>query len=259
MPGAVGGDAFKMYYAVDHAPPGRRLEAATTVAVDRVIGLGAMFILVAASVSLPYIVGQGDPVVDQLVQTLAAKLGPLGKPFAVFLLIAGVLALGMFHGGVRDWAIVQRIRARLPAQAGKAFALGDRMARSFVQSVRSPGPTLVAVLLSCAAHIATVYCFFVLGRAIGETSLGFGRYVMVVPIGLLVNAIPGSPGGLGIGENAYEALFAIVQPAGAPALGAEICVLWRLVTFFWNLLGGIAYVLHRRGEADPALLQSDEA
>ena len=250
MPGAVGGGAFKMYYVVEHAPPGKRVEAATTVAVDRVIGLAAMFILVAIAVTAAYLLGQGDEKVDKLVQAVAGKLGPLGTPFAVAALVGGVLSLGLFHPGVRDWAIVQRIRRRVPG-----VAVGERVILVFFRSLRSPWPMFLAVLLSCASHMATVGCFYAMGRAIGETKLSFWQYVMVVPIGLMVNAIPGPPSGIGLGEAAYDYLFAVME--AAPGMGGNICVLWRIVTFAWNLVGGVAYVLHRRGEADPALLQSE--
>ncbi len=254
MPGAVGGDAFKMYYAVENAPPGKKVEAATTVALDRLIGLGAMFILVGVAVAAPVVAGSHDAVVDQVVSALGARLGPLGKPLAAALLVAGVLALGVFHPGVRDWALVRRVRERLPGGS-----VGGRVIRTFVRTARSPWPIAAAVVLSCAAHLSTVACFFVVGRALGETALGPGRYVLLVPIGLMVNAIPGSPAGIGIGEAAYEKLFEIaLGPAGGPSPGADICVIWRLVTLTWNLGGGIVYVLHRRGERDAALVKSGE-
>jgi uncharacterized membrane protein YbhN (UPF0104 family) len=251
MPGAVGGDAFKMYYALDHAPEGKKVEAATTVAVDRVLGLGAMFLLVVVAATVPSLLGTPDAVVTNVVRLLSAWAGPIGKPAAVLLVLFILGCLATFHPGVRDWAIIRQIREKIPGAK-----VGGRAFRAFVRSIRSPVPVLLAVACSCCAHLCTVACFFVIGRAIGENTLGLSRYVLLVPIGLMVNAIPGSPAGIGIGEAAYEKLFEIALGAGVSSPGADICVVWRIMTIGWNLIGGVIYVLHRRGEPRPSLVRS---
>jgi hypothetical protein len=252
MPGAVGGDAFKMYYVVEHAPPGKRVEAATTVAIDRVIGLGAMFVLVAVAALAPKALGHPDTVFDKVIGALSDGMGPLGRPLAVLGVVGALLVLACFHPGVRDWRLVRKVRERFPGSS-----VGGRIIRTFFRSIRSPWPVILACILSCCAHLCVVACFYTVGQALGEDALGLSRYVLIVPIGLMVNAIPGSPAGIGIGEAAYERLFAIALGAGVRSPGADICVVWRFVTIIWNLAGGVVYVLHRRGEPDPALLPSD--
>jgi len=253
MPGAVGGDAFKMYYVVEHAPPEKRVEAATTVAIDRVIGLGAMFVLVAVAAIVPHLLGHEDSVFTKVLDALGAGMGGLGRPAAIAAFVGLLGVLACFHPGVRDWALVRKVRERFPGSS-----IGGRILRTFFHAVRSPWPILAAVLLSCGSHLFTVACFFVVGQALGETTLGLSRYVLIVPIGLMVNAIPGSPSGIGIGEAAYERLFSIALGAGVPSPGADICIAWRAVTLLWNLVGGVIYVLHRRSEPDPSLLTSEE-
>lgn len=252
MPGAVGGDAFKMYYAVEHAPSGKKVEAATTVAMDRMIGLGSMFLLVAIAMLVPPLLGRTDTVFSDVSRAVGDQFSPLWTPLGIAAGVGIILLGASFHPGVRDWKLVAGIRERVPG-----MRYGARIVDVFVQTIRSPWPLLAAILLSCAAHLATVACFFVVGRALGETALGVGRYVFLVPIGLMVNAIPGSPAGIGIGEAAYEKLFAIALGPSLASPGADICIVWRAITIAWNLVGGIVYVLHRRGEPDPALLKSE--
>jgi uncharacterized membrane protein YbhN (UPF0104 family) len=252
MPGAVGGDAFKMYYAVEHAPSGKKVEAATTVAMDRVIGLASMFLLVAIAMLVPPLLGRTDTVFSDVSRAVGHQFDRLWTPLGIMGGIGIVLLGASFHPGVRDWKLVARLRDRVPG-----MRYGKRILDVLIQAVRSPWPLIAAVLLSCTAHLATVACFFVVGRALGETTLGLGRYVFLVPIGLMVNAIPGSPAGIGIGEAAYEKLFAIALGSAAASPGADICVVWRAITIAWNLVGGAVYVFHRRGEADPALLKSE--
>ena len=61
MPGSVGGDPLRAYYATRHAPPGRRVEAATTVLVDRALGLGTLLVICVVGLALqPFLSGASE-------------------------------------------------------------------------------------------------------------------------------------------------------------------------------------------------------
>ena len=58
---------------------------------------------------------------------------------------------------------------------------------------------------------------------------------------MLANALPLTPGGIGIGEAAFEALFQSVGAMG----GAETILAWRVLTTLIDLAGGALLLLGR--------------
>lgn len=60
-------------------------------------------------------------------------------------------------------------------------------------------------------------------------------------LGFLANALPVTPGGLGVGEAAFEALFRIVGTAG----GAQLMLGWRVGMLPVSVLGGFLYMRGR--------------
>jgi uncharacterized membrane protein YbhN (UPF0104 family) len=61
---------------------------------------------------------------------------------------------------------------------------------------------------------------------------------LITLFGFFANALPVTPGGLGVGETAFDTLFRF---AGATT-GAELLVAWRLGMVPFCLLGWLLYV-----------------
>jgi hypothetical protein len=64
-------------------------------------------------------------------------------------------------------------------------------------------------------------------------------------LGMLANALPVTPGGIGVGEAAFEQLFAL---AGGVAGGAMLILSWRIGMLPICLLGLIFYAFGIRSE-----------
>jgi len=92
---------------------------------------------------------------------------------------------------------------------------------------------LGAFVLSLLIQATVVAAIVLLVLANGETALNW-QIVLVIPFGMLANALPLTPGGLGVGEVAFEALFQSVGATG----GAEAILSWRVVTTLIDLCGG---------------------
>ena len=98
---------------------------------------------------------------------------------------------------------------------------------------------VAAVLQSMLIHltaVAVIYLCSVHSRA----GLGFLEVFVATPIGLLVNAIPLSPGGLGIGENAFEILYRAI----GGQQGATSFLLARIFLYSPALVG-LVYIAQR--------------
>jgi glycosyltransferase 2 family protein len=151
-----------------------------------------------------------------------------------------------FSGRVRHSRAVEWMFAKMP--------LGNYGMRIFDTVHRlgeHPGPLAAASVLAMASQGLTVAILLTLAWA---TSPGdpVARAAIVVPLGLLANTVPLTPGGLGIGEAAFDRLFRI---AGMVS-GAEAMLSWRLLTTVLSLLGLLFYlqgrerVVHGRKTAD---------
>lgn len=230
MPGAVGGDPFKIYYVAEHAPPGKKVEAGTSVFLDRFVGLASMAAIVVATVAVVKIIDPADDAFFEAARHLGERLRPV-----VRLLVAGAIA------GAILIAVFLHPRVRRQGEGGPTIA--GRIALSFGRAALTPGATAAAFSVSVLAHAATIFAFVVLGRTLGD-DLPAARYGQLVPIGLMIQAIPGPPAGIGVGEAAFEALFAIALRAST-SLGGEICAIWHLIVLVHNVAGGVVYVLYR--------------
>ncbi|MCO5171236.1 MAG: flippase-like domain-containing protein [Planctomycetes bacterium] len=233
IPGAVSGDAVKMYY-IGRLAPGKREEAWTTVFVDRLIGMAALVSLstIATVANLDFMLGR-----PELRNTALTML-------AVLLALSGtglVLSLGVG----RRTVVFESFRARLP------FTDGLRRAyHAMLRLGRRPGTVVLALLISLFSHASAVVLAFILGHAADERSLDFVQYCVVVPVALFSNAVPLTPGGIGVGETVLGNLFAWSN--GDFAAGTTIMLLYRLTLYALALIGAALYVAHRSEVVVPA-------
>ena len=70
--------------------------------------------------------------------------------------------------------------------------------------------------------------------------------VVLIPLGFLVNALPLTPGGLGVGEVAFDKLFALAGLAG----GVEALLAWRVLTTVIDISGLVFYLQERQTYID---------
>lgn len=96
---------------------------------------------------------------------------------------------------------------------------------------------LKAIGYSILGQLTTYVGIGLLGSIL-EINMSILTYLLVLPMCMIVNAIPVAPGGLGVGEIGFATIF---QLFGAGS-GAELAVLFHLVFFlFATGLGGVIY------------------
>jgi len=212
LPGAVGGDLIKIYYATagNH---GRKPEVATIVLLDRMAGLFAM--LTWPVLAMPFF--------PQLWQSAPALRIILG------LAVAAAVAMAATFVGSRIWA-------KLP--------LG-RLAAKVLNTLdccrRNPRASLLALAASLVAHTLSVTVMLLLARAIDPAGFSWAMAVLI-PLGFVANTLPLTPGGLGVGEAAFDKLFALAGLQG----GAETLIGWRMLTILAGLAGLVFYLQGRK-------------
>jgi uncharacterized membrane protein YbhN (UPF0104 family) len=237
VPGGTGADVVKLYYlASEHR--GRGLEAATILLVDRLI---ALFSLLAVALTLGVVQG-GFLFETALGRGLAATAGGI-------MLVQGLLTLVAWSDALRGTGAYRWLTERAP---------GGTAIRRVADALRQLGlrrmSVAQAVGLSMVGHLSIVCMFGFSSRVLfrGEDTL---LVVVLALFGMIANAIPLTPGGLGVGEAAFDRLLALVSIPG----GAALLLVWRAATIPFAALGFGFYILgpRRREGRSPAVRQRD--
>lgn len=240
MPGSVGGDVFKMYYVAKQTP--HRTRAVVSVLIDRILGLLALVILGGVMATYQYVAAPNKN--DAMARAcLNVSLGSV----AIMVMVAFGMAV-IFQPTVRKLLGLEYILNRLPMQAQV------EKARDATRIYRArPVLMLVMLLITLPVHLTVVVSTMLCGQAF-DLSIDPLYYFTIVPVIVLVGAIPISPQGAGVME-----IFAIMLTQQQGATVSEAFVLTmsiRMVQILWNLTGGI-FVL-RGGYHAPTALEQKE-
>ncbi|MHA1570207.1 MAG: lysylphosphatidylglycerol synthase transmembrane domain-containing protein [Alphaproteobacteria bacterium] len=215
LPGAVGGDIVRGYYIFRHAPQAR-VAGATSILLDRGVGLLAFVMLAVAAFAASSLGGDLPP--------LLIRMGW----FASLLLLAAVVWLAL------------------------AYSFGPRVARHAPKRWRTQASDLIEMLRAQKAGLAGILClslisaafmlaaFMAAAAAIGV--LAGGHILMVTPAVVVANNLPISLGGLGVGEATAAMLFGQIGIAE----GAAIMILVRAGLLLWRFTGAALLILPRR-------------
>jgi uncharacterized membrane protein YbhN (UPF0104 family) len=97
---------------------------------------------------------------------------------------------------------------------------------------RSPWTLFKVLGASILANLSLVGVTALGVLAVNPSGLAL-KMCLVIPMGYIANSLPLTPGGLGVGETAFHALFDITGLRG----GAEALLCWRIWSAFIGILG----------------------
>ncbi|HEY3231214.1 MAG TPA: lysylphosphatidylglycerol synthase transmembrane domain-containing protein [Roseiflexaceae bacterium] len=219
LPSSIGGDITKMVML--SSDPAQREIAVSSVLMDRVVGMAVVIIVgLGAALALPVV--RTDPRVMTALLIICAVFAAVMAMLFNRRLLA--LLSRLLPGGVR---------ARLSAPASRIY---DALA----MLRRHPGALLGSVGASLLLQITVCCSVYMAGHAFGIETEPLA-YFALVPIGLAITALPISINGLGVQDNAFVLLFAIVGVTAAPALSLSLYV--HLMRNSFGLIGGALFAL----------------
>lgn len=221
LPGAAGGDIAKLAYAT-RENHGRRAEVATVLVLDRLAGILSLVLLPV--LFAPFFTGllRSVPVLRRLLY-MDALLAAL--------MLAGT-AIVMFFGPARAW--VATLLRRWPGIQRLALRVMDAVA----VHGKFRGTLLCALALSILANLALIVVTAMGLYAVNPAAVSM-KLTLIAPIGHLVNSLPLTPGGIGVGESAFDVLFKLAGMSG----GAETLLCVRVWNILIGLLGLVVYLL----------------
>jgi len=232
MPGGVGGDVVKAYYFAKENP-GSSIVAATSVLMDRILGLFAMVIM-----ALVVMLYDLDHVMS--VATLRTLLFVIVALFFAFLIgLSLVFSTGLYEKGV--------LKALL-----KKLPLSDKLIKLY-ESMHLYGKNnkrmVLILLLSVISQTCCIFFLILAGYAAGFPEVPVKTYFLVAPLGFMATAIPISPAGVGVGQAAFYFLFNIYTGKSSD-LGPTVITAYQVSTFALSMIGAFYYLRRKGTEGD---------
>ncbi len=224
VPGGVGGDLVKGYY-IAHASPHAKISAALTILMDRLIGLFSMLVIALAMMIYRWDIVSSTREFLVIFQMLSLIM-------AAFI----VLWAQIFSRRLYELKWVDAILNRLPK--------GSVLLRTYEYLMlyrHHKNTFFITFFLSVVAQIFAILFFIVAGYGLGYTDMPLSVYFFVIPIASMIQAIPVSPAGVGVGQAATYFLFNTVRPGAGP-IGAAATTASQIVQFSFGLIGAYFYL-----------------
>jgi uncharacterized protein (TIRG00374 family) len=231
MPGSVGGDIIKA--AALAGGQSRRTVAVATVIMDRVIALWALVWFVALSGGVFWFAGWMDGE-----ERVASE-----RIILVSVAVVVVSALVWLVMGLLPEHRAERFAGRLeqlPKVGGSAaeFWRAVWMYRCRQKSVA------VVFFMSWVSHLGFVIAFYCCAMALWTAELGaipkLWQHFLLVPIGMVMQALVPTPGGAGAGEWSFGALYGLF--GAAEANGVLGSLVQRVINWTLGLVGFFIYM-----------------
>jgi uncharacterized membrane protein YbhN (UPF0104 family) len=247
LPSSVGGDVIKAAFLAREQS--RRAAAVATVVMDLAVALVGVLWFVALLGGAFWLTdnlqGEGGTQ-SRLLITLAATAAG-GS-------VAAWLALGLLPAH-RAERFAGRLR-RLPRVGGAAAEFWWSV---WLYRCRT-GSVALALLVSWASLIGFVLTYYFCVRSLGGDDAGLtiptlAQHFLLVPVGLVIAAVPLFPGGAGIAEAGFGALYGwygCSAAAGVLGMLVQRVLTWALGLLGYAACGRIRGALPADGSAAPA-------
>ncbi len=220
MPGAVGGDLLKGWYITHHSPRDKRLEAAVTVFVDRLIGLiGTIMMGAFASLFV------GSEVAYRGIQIRWLSWGIFAA------MVIGSMVFFSRH--LRRGLFLSKLLEKLPFAA--QLRQIDEAIRIFRRHILT---VLRALFLTVVLQGLTIVAIWFITKALHFENVRFVYCLIIMPIVWLIGSMIPVPGGVGVIEGCITFLFCLAinpdDPTSEAAVGkaAALALMNRVVILY---------------------------
>lgn len=224
MPGGVGGDLIKGYYTVKKNPR-QKTAAATSVLLDRLIGLASMVTLALFSLLFQY---------ELLLENISLKFLMLSLfgVFVAFVLLFLVGTSSRWMAFIKRQKIIQKFNVK-----GIPFRVLD----SFHSVAKDRMLLLRTFVLSSLSQTCMIVLVYILANSVFDLSVSLQIVYFAVPLTMIVTALPIAPAGIGVGQVAMYSFFELMK-VSQPEIGATAITVIQIMLFAWGLLGSYYYL-----------------
>lgn len=211
---------FSRAYMIFRQTPDAKRKGAISILVDKVASLAALLLWACVCVAFKY---------DAMAHS------PLFTVVSVFLVMGGLffaVFVGMLFVNKRRLGVSQWIEKRF---AGSAIGEQILMVSEAFYLFRSSPKVLLSVLgISVLNQAIMILILYQLGILLGGV-MGFLDVGISGPVTILLNMLPISPGGIGVGEVAYAQINAILNSSSSMTISGTVFLTFRIITIVTSL------------------------
>lgn len=237
LPSSVGGDLLRAWYVTKHTD--KKLQAAFSVFVDRIIGLSGIVIMAFFSYMFFPAQSRPDSNNSQFDEIHFFEGASEHKWLLLGILAALVVAAAVFLVTGKGKALFQRFLLFLRS-CWKKYIGKIREAMGIYWHKKSA--MAMALLLTFACQGVCIISMWLIGREIGITA-NIKYYLIFFPISWLLGTLPISVGGAGIMELWLKTMFIAV--CGVSPENALVLALCQRIIWLLGSLPGV--VIHISG------------
>jgi len=110
---------------------------------------------------------------------------------------------------------------------------------------RSPLSLMAAFALALVTQVLTIFAVLAVAEAVKIGVLSAADYMFAVPLTLIVNALPLTPSGIGVGEAAFDQICRWLEPTPSGAAYSSIFFAFRVVSTLTCIPGLISLAVYR--------------
>jgi len=224
--GSVGGDLFKAIFLARRRP-GKRVAAVASVLVDRGAGLYALVLLVAIALIFTNPTDGGDSEFGLTqIKWMTGILFGIGTVGLMFLVLGGRWVDRLIQIGSKlsvVGPIIGHVGPPLRMFHSHSLAFG------------------ASILMSLGVHGMLALSVFLIARALYVDPPTMAEHFVIVPIGMLVSALPITPAGIGLFEAAIESMYQVIPESPTTASGTLVALVFEFVKVIMAIAGTIFY------------------
>ena len=224
LPGAVTGDLIKMFYIKQIDSKISKTSMVLTVLMDRIYGLIGLICLMGFISLFRY----------TRLTTISSGLETIVH-FNLLLLVGVIIFFGMMFLPETIQEKFTKLCAKTPIIGKKTVHLNE----CFWMMAKRKKTMFSCIGISLISHNLGIMAFYYITSPFFSKEVAFLDIYSVIPVGMIITAIPISPGGMGVGHAAFEKLLGYFELAG----GANLFNTFWIIILINNVLGLIPYLL----------------
>lgn len=224
LPGGVSGDLVKGYHLLKHRnDKNSKTNIITTLFLDRYLGLVSMFILASGVMTFTSSAPAALEYLYYLIILITTVL--IITPFLIY---AVIVFFHDHHMLVKyDYIYSKIMKVKLSIQKFINIKL-----------------LLISILYGIIGHVLSILIIWIISENL-QSFIGLFNVLIISPLAFVVNLLPISPGGIGVGEKAFEELFLLYGISG----GATVFFISRFFMYLPGIFGLLVF-LERKTDKD---------
>jgi uncharacterized protein (TIRG00374 family) len=226
--GSAGGDAIRGIYAW-RALGGSGGRVAASVLADRLFTLLAVLFISLAFTLLYWRYMKQVPALAALGTSIIAVAAAC--IMAICMLLAAPDLMRPLEVALLRWPLAANLLVQM---------------RQIILTLRrSPLSLMAAFALALVTQVLTIFAVLAVAEAVKIGVLSAADYMFAVPLTLIVNALPLTPSGIGVGEAAFDQICRWLEPTPSGAAYSSIFFAFRVVATLTCIPGLISLAIYR--------------